>query len=135
MRRTAGVLVGLMLLGTAACSGGDTAEENTAQACGAADDLTTALDDFRSTLTPDATVDDVRAARDELSSAWQTFDSAATEVVQDRSEELDEAWAGLQKAVDDVAGDATVAGALSTLQDEAAGVKTARDDVVSELDC
>ncbi len=56
-------------------------------------------------------------------------------MVQDRSEELDEAWAGLQKAVDDVAGDATVAGALSTLQDEAAGVKTARDDVVSELDC
>ena len=127
--------MGLMLLGTAACSGGDSAEENTAQACSAADDVTTALDNFRSTLTPDATVDDVRGARDELSSAWQTFDSAATEVVQDRSEELDEAWDGLQKAVDDVAGEATVSGAIDTLRDEAQGLKDAKDDVVAELDC
>jgi len=137
MRRTASALFGLLLLviAPAACSGGDTPEENTAQACSAADDLDTALDNFRSTLSPDATVDDVRSARDELSQAWQDFDSAATEVVQDRSEELDEAWDGLQKAVDDVAGDATVAGALSTLEDEAQGVKDARDDVVSELGC
>ncbi|MGW2095057.1 hypothetical protein [Promicromonospora sukumoe] len=137
MRRTTSALVGLLLLVTApaACSGGDTPEENTAQACSAADDLDTALDTFRSTLSPDATVDDVRAARDDLSQAWQSFDSAATEVVQDRSQELDDAWDGLQKAVDDVAGEATVAGALSTLEDEAQGVKDAKDDVVSELGC
>ncbi|GAA2232575.1 hypothetical protein GCM10010413_33850 [Promicromonospora sukumoe] len=137
MRRTASALFGLLLLviAPAACSGGDTPEDNTAQACSAADDLDTALTNFRSTLSPDATVDDVRAARDELSQAWQTFDSAAKEVAQDRAQELDDAWAGLQKAVDDVAGEATVAGALSTLEDEAQGVKDARDDVVSELGC
>lgn len=123
-----------MLLATGACSG-DTPEENTEQACGAADDLTAALDDFRSTLTPDATVDDVRAARDDLGETWQEFEAAASDVVADRSEELDEAWDGLQQAVDDVSGDATVAGAIDTLRDEAQGVKDARDDVVSELDC
>lgn len=134
MRRTTGVLVGLMLLATGACSG-DSPEANTEQACGAADNLTAALDDFRSTLTPDATVDEVRAARDDLSQAWQEFDSAASDVVADRSEELDEAWDGLQKAVDDVAGEATVSGAIDTLRDEAEGVKDAKDDVVAELDC
>ncbi|MFI2363744.1 hypothetical protein [Promicromonospora sp. NPDC019610] len=135
MRRTAGVLVGLVLLATGACSGGDTPEQNTEQACGAADDLTAALDDFRSTLTPDATVDDVRAARDDLSQSWQEFESATSDVVADRSEELDQAWDGLQKAVDDVAGEATVEGAINTLRDEWQGVKDAKDDVVAELDC
>lgn len=134
MRRTTGVLVGLMILATAACSS-ETPEENTEQACGAAEQLTVALDNFDTTLSPDATVDEVMDARDEVRAAWQDLDAAADDVAQDRGQALDEAWDGLQESVDDVSGDATVADAVDSLRDDAVEVQEARDALADDLGC
>ena len=138
MRRTtavtAAITVGLVVLGTAACSN-DTPEENTEQACAAAERLSTALDDLDTTVTPDATVDEVGAARDEVRQAWQELDDATTDVAEDRRQELDDAWDGLQQAVDDVQGDETVADAAESIRDEAANVQDARQAMVEELGC
>lgn len=134
MRRTTGVLVGLMILATAACSS-ETPEENTEQACGAAEQLTVALDNFDTTLTPDATVDEVTAARDEVRAAWQELDAAADDVAQDRGQALDDAWDGLQESVDDISGDATVADVVDSLRDDAVEVQEARDALADDLGC
>ena len=134
MRRTTGVLVGLMVLATAACSS-ETPEQNTEEACGAAEQLTVALDNFDTTLTPDATVDEVMAARDEVRAAWQELDAAADDVAQDRGQALDDAWDGLQDSIDDVSGDATVSDAAESLRDDAVEVQEARDALAEDLGC
>lgn len=138
MRRTTAVTtavtMSLMLLGTTACSG-DTPEENTEQACAAAEQLNVALDDFDTTVTPEATVDEVGAARDEVRQAWQELKDATADVAEDRGQELDDAWDGLQQAVDDVQGDETVSDAAESLKDEAANVQDARQAMADELGC
>jgi hypothetical protein len=133
MKRTTSVLVGLVLA-TAGCSS-ETPEENTEQACGAAEQLSVALDDFDMTLTEDATVDEVTAARDEVREAWQALDSAADDVAQDRGQALDDAWDGLQESVDDISGDATVSDAVDSLRDDAVEVQEARDALADDLGC
>lgn len=134
MRRTTGVLVGLMILATAACSS-ETPEQNTEQACGAAEQLTIALDNFDTTLTPDATVDEVMAARDEVRAAWQELDAAADDVAQDRGQALDEAWSGFQQSVEDLSGSATITDAAESLRDDAVVVQEARDALAEDLGC
>lgn len=134
MRRTTGVLVGLMILVTAACSS-ETPEENTQEACGAAEQLTVALDNFDTTLTPGATVDEVAEARDGVRRAWQELDQAADDVAQDRGQALDEAWDDLQRSVDDISGDATIADAAESIRDDAVEVQEARDALADDLGC
>ena len=134
MRRTTGILLGLMILGTAACSS-TTPEENTEAACSAAEELTVALDNFDMTLTPDATVDEVTEARDNVRQAWQDLDAAADDVAQDRGQALDDAWSDLQDSVDDVSGDATIADAAESLRDDAVKVQEARDALADNLGC
>ncbi|MFD2792220.1 hypothetical protein ACFS27_01525 [Promicromonospora vindobonensis] len=134
MRRATGVLVGLMILGTAACSS-ETPEENTQEACSAAEELTVALDNFDMTLSPDATVDEVMDARESVRQAWQELDAAADDVAQDRGQALDDAWSGLEDSIDDVSGDATIADAAESLRDDAVEVQEARDALADDLGC
>ena len=134
MRRTTGVLVGLMILVTAACSS-ETPEENTQAACGAAEELTVALDNLDMTLTPDATVEEVQTARDEVRTAWQDLDAAADAVAEDRGQALEDAWSGFAESVDDLSGDATIADAAESLRDDAVEVQEARDAVAEDLGC
>jgi len=122
------------VLALGAC-GTDTPEQNSAQACEAADELATALDDLEATLTQDATIDEIRAARDAAETAQERLDEAADDVARDRADALDDAWDRLDDAVDDVAGDATVAEAIDSLRDEAAQVRAAREELVDELTC
>jgi hypothetical protein len=133
-KRTTRVLVGLTILGTAACSS-ETPEENTQEACGAAEQLAVALDDFDTTLTPDATVDEVMDARASVRQAWQDLDAAADDVAQDRGQALDDAWSDLENSIDDVSGDATIADAAESLRDDAAEVQEARDALADDLGC
>lgn len=134
VRTARGVLAGLMLLATAACSS-ETPEQNTQEACSAAEQLTVALDEFDMTLQPDATVDEVADARDAVRQAWQELDAAADDVAQDRGQALDEAWDDLEQSVDDVSGDATVADAARSLRDDAIEVQEARDALADDLGC
>lgn len=134
MRRITSVLAGLLLLATAACSS-ETPEENTEQACAAAEQLTAALDNFDTTLTPDATVDEVMAAREEVRTAWRDLDAAADDVAQDRGQALDDAWNGLEQSVENLSGEETIADAADSLRDDAAEVQEARDALADDLGC
>jgi chromosome segregation ATPase len=136
MRRRAAlaVLPIAAALALGACSS-DTPEQNSARACEAAAELATSLDDLEATLTQDATVDEIRAARDAADAAQERLDEAADDVARDRADTLDDAWERLDDAVDDVAGDATLAEALDSLRDEAAQVRAARQELVDELTC
>ena len=134
MRRTAGVLVVMMILATAACSS-ETPEENTQQACGAAEQLTVALDNFDTTLTPEASVDEVMAARDQVRQAWSDLDAAADDVAQDRAAVLGDAWDGFQQSVEDLSGDETIADAAESLRDDAVEIQQARDALAEDLGC
>lgn len=134
MRRATSVLAGLMILGTAACSS-ETPEENTQEACSAAEQLTVALDNFDMTLKPDATVDEVTDAREGVRQAWQELDEAADDVAADRGQALDEAWDDLEQSVDDVSGDATISDAAESLRDDAVEVQEARDALADDLGC
>ncbi|MEV7646628.1 hypothetical protein [Arthrobacter sp. NPDC089319] len=132
------VLLGTAALGLAVgmltgCSASP--EENVAKACGASDAFTAALQNFRDTLTPDATIDEIRSAREEVSNTFNDLKGATTNVAKDRTDALASAMDELKAAVDDVPDDATVRQAVTSLKNEADNVKSARDGVASELNC
>jgi prophage DNA circulation protein len=132
------VLVGTAALGVAVgmltgCSASP--EENVAKACGASDAFAAALQNFRETLTPDATIEEIRSAREEVSNTYNDLKGATANVAEDRTDALASATDELKAAVDDVPDDATVRQAVTSLKNEAANVEAARKGVASELNC
>ncbi|MFT4469479.1 hypothetical protein ACMX2H_06155 [Arthrobacter sulfonylureivorans] len=124
-----GLAVGML----AGCSASP--EENVAKACGASDAFAAALQNFRETLTPDATLDEIRSAREEVSNTYNDLKGATANVAKDRTDALASATDELKAAVDDIPDDATVRQAVDSLKNEAANVETARSGVASELNC
>ena len=132
------VLTGTAALGLAVgmltgCSASP--EENVAKACGASDAFAAALQNFRETLTPDATIEEIRSAREEVSNTYNDLKGATANVAKDRTDALASATDKLKAAVDAVPDDATVPQAVDSLKNEAAKVDTARQGVTSELNC
>ncbi|UNK46843.1 hypothetical protein [Arthrobacter sulfonylureivorans] len=132
------VLIGTAALGLAVgmltgCSASP--EENVAKACGASDAFAAALQNFRETLTPDATIEEIRSAREEVSNTYNDLKGATANVAKDRTDALASATDEFKAAVDAVPDDATVPQAVDSLKNEAAKVDTARQGVASELNC
>ena len=132
------VLIGTAALGLAVgmltgCSASP--EENVAKACGASDAFAAALQNFRETLTPDATIEEIRSAREEVSNTYNDLKGATANVAKDRTDALASAADEFKAAVDAVPDDATVPQAVDSLKNEAAKVDTARQGVASELNC
>jgi hypothetical protein len=132
------VLLGTAALGLAVgmltgCSAGP--QENVAKACGASDAFAAALQNFRKTLTPDSTIEEIRSAREEVSNTYNDLKGATANVAKDRADALASATGELKSAVDAVPDDATVRQAVTSLKNEAANVETARKGVASELNC
>lgn len=117
-----------------ACS--DSPEENTADACTAWDAYSAAVDDLVATLTSDApTVGEVKAAREAVDETYDDLESAAEDVAADRAQSVEDAWEQLEGAIDDVQDDDTLAEARADLSTQADGVRTAANDLNSELGC
>ncbi|WP_336715418.1 hypothetical protein [Arthrobacter sp. USHLN218] len=138
MSRTTPILAGAAALGTAVvlltgCS--SSPQEDVSKACTDAAAFGAALKSFQESLSPDATIDQVKAARDEVEKTHDALADSAEKVAQDRMKALDNAWDGLDKAVKDIPDDATLQQAADSLKNEAADVQTARNDVASELNC
>jgi hypothetical protein len=133
MRAQRVVVVAVLVVGLAACS--EDPEENTTQACDAEVQLESALENFDSVVGPDATIDEIRQARAQVADAVDQLTEAADDVAADRADAVDQAWSDLDAAVDDVDGDDTVPEAVDSLRDEASQVATAREDLVTDLDC
>ncbi|WP_313823600.1 hypothetical protein [Citricoccus sp.] len=125
-----------LALATAVLTGcSSTPEENVSTACEASDAYAAALQSFQDTLSPDATVEEIRTARDEVRSTHDDLEEAAEDVAQDRMDELDSAEDGLNDAVEDLPDDATMSEAMDTLESQSSEVETARNAVAEELSC
>lgn len=137
MSRTTPILAGAAALGTAVVllTGCSSPQEDVSKACTDAAAFGAALKSFQESLSPDSTIDEVKAARDEVEKTHDALVDSAEDVAQDRIKALDNAWDGLDKAVKDIPDDATLQQAADSLKNEAADVQSARNDVASELNC
>ncbi|GAA1130996.1 hypothetical protein [Arthrobacter flavus] len=124
---------GIAIVAISGCS--SSPEENVSQTCEASEAYATALKNFEDTLTMDATIDEIRSARDEVSAARDDLVDSSEDVTRDRVEELDSAQDEFSSAVNGVPDDATLAEATESLEDEIEAVKTARSNLESELTC
>lgn len=124
----------MMMIGLAGCSS-PTPQENVSQACEAADAFGTALQEVRSSLMPEATVDELRTARNQLADSYEDLLKESGDVAEDRLEELDTNVDGFRDAVDEIDDDTKVPDAVDSLRNEANDVETAMDNLRSELNC
>lgn len=126
--------LGAIALSVTGCSS-ESPQENVSQACTEADALGTAIEDFRAALTEDATVEEVRAARDSVIDSYDTLMAEAQDVAQDRIDELESTIDRFQAAVDDVPDDAEVPDAVESLRGEATDVRTSLESLEADLTC
>lgn len=129
-----GMLCTTALVAALAGCGSDS-EGDEAAACAAQSDLQSAVQELDATLTPDATIDQIRSARDQVATAVDELSDAAGDVAEDRADELRSAQDDLDDAVSDLDGDDTVPEALDSLRGEVDRVEQARDALASDLAC
>ena len=139
MPKTRPFIAGSIAFGAAAAliagCGSPTPQENVSQACAASEAFGAALKTFQETLTADATVEEVQAAREGVRGTYETLVNETQDVAQDRMAELGTATDELNAAVDAVPSDAALSDALGSLKNEAADVVNARNDLDNELKC
>ena len=112
-----------------------TPQENVNQACVAISAYGTALTNFKDTLKPSATVEQVKSARAEVDKTYQEMIKQTQDVAQDRVDAVKTADQNLDKAVKDVPDDATLTQAAASLRDDTAKAQVAVSDVRSQLKC
>ncbi len=121
-------------LSTVGCAP-ESPQENVSQACASADPVAASLEEFRNTLTPDATIEQLRTARDKARTSSDDFMAEVQDVARDRGDELDSDVDAFQAAVDDVPNDTRVPDALDSLRNESDSVDTSLSGLKSELNC
>lgn len=103
--------------------------------CAAADAYADALTGFKDTLVPGATVEQVRAARDQV---VKTFDDLVTAIGSEAKGRVDAVMTAEDKftsAVNEIDDTTTLAQAADSLRAEAANVQAALSDLVTEVQC
>ena len=103
--------------------------------CAAADAYADALTGFKDTLQPGATVEQVRAARDQVVKTYDDLVSAIGSGAQERVDAVRSAEDKFASAVNDIDDDATLTEAVDSLRDEAANIQAALSDLVTDVNC
>lgn len=116
-------------------AGTSSAAPSVSPACAAADAFADALTSFKDTLKPGATVEQVRAARDQVVKTYDELVAATGSAAKDRVDAVTSAEARFTAAVNDVPDDATLTEAAASLRDEAANVQAALSDLATEVQC
>jgi len=104
-------------------------------ACAAASALSASLTNFKDTLKPSSTVEQIQSARDQVRTAYDNFVTAAADAAKDRADAVKAAEEKFVAAVNAVPNDATVSQAVNSLRDEAANVQAAVSDLMNEVKC
>jgi recombinational DNA repair ATPase RecF len=105
------------------------------QVCAAADAHAAALKNFKDTLKPDATVEQVHVAQDQVTATYEDLAKASENLAQQRAEAVKAAEAKFNAAVAAVPNDATLTQAADSLRDEASSVEAAVRDLRTEVKC
>lgn len=108
---------------------------STSQVCAAIDAHAAALAKFKDTLKPDATIEQVRAARDQVTKAYEDLVKAGENLARQRADAVKAAEAKFNAAVAAVPDDATLTQATNSLRDEASNVEAAIRDLRAEVKC
>ncbi|WP_082046308.1 hypothetical protein [Arthrobacter sp. L77] len=109
--------------------------EKVSEACTAASDFAAALTDFKQTLAPGVTVEQLDSARDQVVKTYDDLIEASQDVAEDRVNPVRTAKDELVSAVEAVPDDATLSQAAASLRDEAANVQAAVSDLQTEAAC
>jgi outer membrane murein-binding lipoprotein Lpp len=123
----------ILLLCAAGCTQ-PSPEEAEAQLCADLDELETALQELES-LDDTATIGEVRAAEENVTSAWNNVRSSAQARGDVNVDQLEAAYTDLDNAVNDLPEDITVAEARTQLQPQIDAVKQAWQQVFSSANC
>lgn len=132
------VFAGPLALGAAVAlltSCAPTPQENVSQACAAAGAYAAALTNFKDTLTPSATVEQVQTARDQVTKTYDEMIKQSQDVAKDRADAVKTAQQNLESAVKDVPNDATLKQAANSLRDDTVKLQAAASDLRSQLKC
>jgi hypothetical protein len=105
------------------------------QICAALDAHAAALAKFKDTLKPDATIEQVRSARDQVTKAYEDLVKAGGNLARQRADAVKAAEAEFNAAVVAVPDDATLTQATNSLRDEASNVEAAIRDLRAEVTC
>jgi hypothetical protein len=108
---------------------------STSELCAAADAHAAALKNFKDTLTPDATIEQVHAAQDQVTKTYDDLATASGNLAQQRADAVKAAEAKFNAAVAAVPDTATLTQAATSLRDEAASVEAAIVDLRTEVKC
>ena len=117
----------------ASCGGTDTKEAET--------NLCKSLNEFEAALIAlgdislDSTVEDIQNNYKAVEDAWKKVVADTENVGTARSDDLKKAYDNLDKAINNIPGDATVTEALESIADEAAAVVAAWEQLFNDLDC
>jgi hypothetical protein len=147
-----------LLLAVAACTGGTpqegtptpqstTAQESTptpasptptdevSRACASADSFAEALRDFRATLNREATIEQIRLARDKVNASFEVLVTDARDLAQDRVAEVQDSVGEFRAAVDAVRDNGDVREAIDSLRDETEDVRSALQNLQRDMTC
>ena len=105
------------------------------EVCAAADAHAAALANFKATLKPDATIEQVHSAQDQVTATYEDLAKASENLAQQRAEAVKAAEAKFNAAVAAVPNDATLAQAADSLREEASNVEAAIRDLRTEVNC
>lgn len=103
------------------------------EVCPAADAHAAALANFKATLKPDATIEQVHSAQDQVTATYEDLAKASENLAQQRADAVKAAEAKFNAAVAAVPNDATLAQAADSLRDEASNVEAAIRDLRTEV--
>ena len=130
-----GLLIAIVAVVSIACDDDEPSEaEAVAQLCA---DLTTlqAADAAFDDLGADSTVDELNDANATFSDALDDVDASARDVVDVRTQPIDDAYGDLAQAINDIPGDATIVEGLASIAPQLAAVDAAYDSAFSGVDC
>lgn len=86
-------------------------------------------------LGSDSTINEIAATNQAYNDALDDVVDSAQDVASIRSEPVEDAYADLDQGIDDISGDATIAEALTSIEDELVALGNAYDQAFASLDC
>jgi hypothetical protein len=115
--------------------GSPTPTDEVSQACASADSFADALVDFRATLKPEATLEQIRSAGEKVYASFDALVTDARDLAQDRVAEVNASVSELRAAIDAVPDDSAVPEAIVSLRDETEEVRAALQGLQRDITC
>ena len=103
--------------------------------CAASDAFSASLTNFKDTLKPGVTVEQIQSARDQVKKAYDDLLNAAGDAAKERVDAVKSAQQKFAAAVNAVPDTATLSQAANSLRDEAANVQAAISDLSNDIEC